>query len=512
MNTILGSVQQGPKAFRSAVMTSAYSSTGTMPRTTPYAEAARPAEVNDAIMELAAAKRAWMEAQARGDTAAMQQAHERANQIRARLGNYAQEAERAANQIATGRPEGLPQRPATAPTGGMAPAQTGAAAPSRPAGSAGTGRTGAGGASQPQPPPQEPPQPPPSEPPAWLLPPEEPPGRPELPEPPAPYEPESAEQLRSDLQEGAALFRAIQNEPIDVQAYFTAAASQILELAKQLEQEIRQEFEKQQTVLDPQTEEALRVLREQMELTLQATREDLNRRGLFESGILLELENRIRKQGLTDQQKILAQRLQALRDKLETRLNQIREWRLKTAGDLYSQAAKSQAEAALDYEKRRADFAKAFMEMRVKQRRQQYEDAVARYDRDIERRLKEYDRLYEQYRDAKEDEKWQYEQELKLLELQLETDYRAKELEIRRQEAQRRARGSGSSGGDATLDYIRNLAADLEDGSKTIDQAQSDVWDNREALQAVGVDPHAVLRWIDQVARTARPTVGQLLR
>src|SRR5690606_27791064 len=81
-------------------------------------------------------------------------------------------------------------------------------------------------------------------------------------------------------------------------------------------EEMRAEAERQGQTIDPATQWTLDRLRQTLEEQLTQTREVLNARGLFHSGILLELENQLREGMMSEEARILAERLNRIQSQL----------------------------------------------------------------------------------------------------------------------------------------------------------------------------------------------------
>ncbi len=107
-------------------------------------------------------------------------------------------------------------------------------------------------------------------------------------------------------------------------------AQSILDMLNQNEASLRANFEKQGTTMDPATQFTLDQLRQTLEQGLTKTKQDLNARGLLDSGIELQLENNLQKGSASDAANILGQRMSKLQDQLNTGLQNIGNQRFST--------------------------------------------------------------------------------------------------------------------------------------------------------------------------------------
>jgi len=69
--------------------------------------------------------------------------------------------------------------------------------------------------------------------------------------------------------------------------------NQMTDTLNQLEQDIIEQYRQQGQEIDPATQAALKQIRDQVNLRRQGLMEEMNRRGVLQSGIWLEEENRI---------------------------------------------------------------------------------------------------------------------------------------------------------------------------------------------------------------------------
>lgn len=145
------------------------------------------------------------------------------------------------------------------------------------------------------------------------------------------------------------------NATPDVTGVFLQQSQAILKMLDEQEAQLRAENEKAGTTIDPSTQFTIDKMREGLNEQLKTVREDLNRRGLNDSGILLELENRLQKGSMSDQSRVLAERLTSLQDQLTKGLAGIRGQKYSTMQSFGSDAANAQFTAGENQKKNALD-------------------------------------------------------------------------------------------------------------------------------------------------------------
>lgn len=130
-----------------------------------------------------------------------------------------------------------------------------------------------------------------------------------------------------------------QNANPEIGAVFIRYAQQILGMLDEQEKQLRAENTQQGSQVDPATQFTISKLREALAENIKTTNENLNRRGILESGIREELEMKLRKGSASDEAMLLAQRLSKLQDDLAKGLSSIRAQRVSTLGQFGSAAA-----------------------------------------------------------------------------------------------------------------------------------------------------------------------------
>ena len=108
--------------------------------------------------------------------------------------------------------------------------------------------------------------------------------------------------------------------------------NQLLDSINQMEQQLIEQYRQQGSELDPATKAALDELRRDVELRRQTLMEELNRRGLLQSGIWLEEENRLNQGLLTSQERLLASRLSDIQNRITEAMQNFAQQRLNIMG------------------------------------------------------------------------------------------------------------------------------------------------------------------------------------
>lgn len=151
----------------------------------------------------------------------------------------------------------------------------------------------------------------------------------QLPEPPVEIiQPEMPDFL-AQQQELMALIDQLtqQNQAMSMQ-YLNQMTAQL----DQLEKEIIARYEQQGTELDPATMAALTEIRNQVNLRRQQLMEEMNRRGLLQSGIWIEEENRILSNQLTAEERLLSNRLAEAQNAIMNTLASFAQQRMNIMG------------------------------------------------------------------------------------------------------------------------------------------------------------------------------------
>ncbi len=117
-------------------------------------------------------------------------------------------------------------------------------------------------------------------------------------------------------------------------ALVTTWLDQMTSTLDNLQSQITQMYQQQGTTLDPATLAALQRIRDQVAQRRQQLMEEMNRRGLLQSGIWLEEENRILNNQLTAEEQLLAGRLADIQSRLTDSMMEFAKQRLNIMGTL----------------------------------------------------------------------------------------------------------------------------------------------------------------------------------
>lgn len=145
----------------------------------------------------------------------------------------------------------------------------------------------------------------------------------------------------------------------DVLNVFVQQGQSILDMLKQQEDQLRADAQTKGTTIDPATQFTLDTMQKQLDGQLQGVRENLNRRGLLQSGIELASENQVRSGSLSAQGQLLATRLSKIQQDLENGLKSVNSQRVQTASQFGLAGANAQASADNATLARRDDLLKA---------------------------------------------------------------------------------------------------------------------------------------------------------
>lgn len=111
--------------------------------------------------------------------------------------------------------------------------------------------------------------------------------------------------------------------PNDVIAMYRQGLTDILSLLNQQEENARAEAAKQGSQFDPATQNALDVMRTELDRQIKEQDMALNARGLFNSGILAQVETNLRTGNMSDQAKVISGYLTKVQDNLQKQLEGI---------------------------------------------------------------------------------------------------------------------------------------------------------------------------------------------
>lgn len=140
------------------------------------------------------------------------------------------------------------------------------------------------------------------------------------------------QQAASDLQGLGAQASASQSP--DVLSVFQQMGQNILDTLKQQETDLRNQAQQAGTQIDPATQFSLDTLQSNLDKQLTAVRQNLNNRGLYNSGIELSSENQVRSGELSGEAKIMSDRLSAIEKQLESGLTGLNSEAMKSVDQL----------------------------------------------------------------------------------------------------------------------------------------------------------------------------------
>ncbi len=274
--------------------------------------------------------------------------------------------------------------------------------------------------------PPQPPQPPPQ-------PPQPPPQPPKQPQAPPGYGP--GEGVGGELPPGGDIGRRVQEYGQFVQsilgsggpdtaALIASLQDQYMSQLAVLEQNITRMFQEQMGGLDPATQAALAQLRQTVEEQRRQLWEEMNRRGLLQSGIALEMADRLQRNQLTAEQQVIAGQFRSLQQQLnqallgfaQQRLGAVREFGL--AG---IQAAERQALNAQDirWKALQMGFSLAQAEQAAAQWERQFQTGTQQWQQQFQFQQQQAEREAERWLQQFQAQQQQWQQQLGLQRQQL---------------------------------------------------------------------------------------------
>lgn len=294
----------------------------------------------------------------------------------------------------------------------------------------------------------------------------------------------------------------------DVMGMFLRQGQSIIDLITKQEQDLRARAEAEGSTIDPATQFTLDTLREQLDKQLKSTRENLNSRGLYDSGILLELEGNVRKGNLSDQARILGDRLSRIQKDLSDRLTGLGNKRVDTASQYGLRGLEGQLDADRFNTSRKDDLVG-----QLASRRMQLRGALsgeARDDRDFDFRRSEStaQRALREREMSESQRRWQEEYDRDKAKFNIEQTYRQDQDALARQDAINRLaqqRVGGTTSGGTTRTTTGTGSTDATSRALSVVSTYSDrataIADfnaNARAMAAAGVDIAAVRQRIDE--------------
>ena len=128
------------------------------------------------------------------------------------------------------------------------------------------------------------------------------------------------------------LFSAIDSAAGQNSAMTISWLNQMTDTLNQLEQDIIEQYRQQGQEIDPATQAALKQIRDQVAFRRQGLMEEMNRRGVLQSGIWLEEENRLLSGQLNAEEQLLAGRLSDLQNRLTDTMQNFAQQRMNIMG------------------------------------------------------------------------------------------------------------------------------------------------------------------------------------
>ncbi len=156
--------------------------------------------------------------------------------------------------------------------------------------------------------------------------------------------------------------------PIISQAY-----DQVMGMINNAEQALIDRFTQQGQGVDPATQAALASLKETVNRQRENLMEEMSRRGLLQSGVWLEMEDRLNKGMLTQQQQLLATRLSDLQNQLNQALMNLSQARIQATSQLGTAQIQAAESAAQRRQQALSDLVKAAQEAQRQMLQQQQE-------------------------------------------------------------------------------------------------------------------------------------------
>ena len=169
------------------------------------------------------------------------------------------------------------------------------------------------------------------------------------------------------------LFSAIDSAAGQNSAMTISWLNQMTDTLNQLEQDIIEQYRQQGQEIDPATQAALKQIRDQVNLRRQGLMEEMNRRGVLQSGIWLEEENRILSGQLNAEEQLLAGRLSDIQNRFTDTMQNFAQQRMNIMGTAWQNemdttrwAGQQKVGAIQDISQRQDDWNRWWAEMGLK--------------------------------------------------------------------------------------------------------------------------------------------------
>jgi hypothetical protein len=159
-----------------------------------------------------------------------------------------------------------------------------------------------------------------------------------------------------------------------------------------LQAQVMDMFKQQGMLLDPATLAALKSIRDEVDRRRQLLQEEMNRRGLLQSGIWLEEENRILSNQLTAEERLLASRLADIQNRMTDALMSFANQRVNIMGQAMQQGMETarwagglKIGALGDIQQRRTEWQKWWQSRLDEQRKEAEAKRQWEYEQGLER-------------------------------------------------------------------------------------------------------------------------------
>lgn len=210
----------------------------------------------------------------------------------------------------------------------------------------------------------------------------------------------------------------------DTVAMISALQEQYLSELSNLQQTITRMFQEQMGGLDPATQAALTQLRQTVEEQRRQLWDEMNRRGLLQSGIALEMIDRLQRNQLTAEQQLIANQFRSLQQQMNQALLGFAQQRLaavKEFGLAGIQAAERQALTAQDIRWRalQMGFSLAQAEQAAQQWERQFGFQQQQWQTQVDQWLKQFQAQQEQWLKEFQFQQQQWQQQYGLQKQQL---------------------------------------------------------------------------------------------
>ncbi|MGE5483687.1 MAG: hypothetical protein ACM3X4_01575 [Ignavibacteriales bacterium] len=255
----------------------------------------------------------------------------------------------------------------------------------------------------------------------------------------------------------------------------------------QLQTQIMDMYKQQGTDVDPATQAAIAQLKADMEQQLRAIDEQMNARGLAQSGYLLQEQAKILSGGWTQEERLLAARLSDIQNRMTDALMSFAQQRMNMMGNAMQNVMSAQqwagqqmAQVPLTMANMQNQWNQWWNEMAAQQRREAQQ---------------QYQWAQEQ---ATGQRRWAAEQQWARERFGTEAGLRQQEIDIQRQRASQPSQPSASQQlRDARSQALYDVRAELEEG-KDPNDIRRGIVNNWDSLIQEGVNPQDLLTYLEE--------------